>query len=119
MDLKSIKPGGDLDGIREKLGLEDKFVVLYSGTHGVAHGLQTFLEAAKTLKARKEIAFVLIGDGVEKELLKEQAARDKLDNVLFLDPVPKSEIADYILSSDVCAVLLKKIRAKIATDTRI
>jgi glycosyltransferase involved in cell wall biosynthesis len=109
VDIESIKPGAKAGVIRKKLGIEDKFVVLYAGTHGVAHGLSTLLEAAGKLKARKEIVFVMIGDGAEKELLKEQAARDKLDNVLFLDPVPKSEIADYIFAADTCVVLLKKL----------
>ncbi len=108
-DLDIFQPGERNNWVRAKHELGDKFVVTYVGAHGVANHLIQLLESAKKLKQYPEIVLMLVGDGMEKPMLKEKAARWKLDNVLFVDPVPKSVIADYISASDVCTAVLKKV----------
>lgn len=70
----------------------DKFVVGYAGTLGVANALQSLLEAAKTLKDEKNIAFVIVGHGKQKEELQEFSDKHALKNVIFINSVPKSQI---------------------------
>jgi len=95
--------------IRKKLRLNNKFIVLYAGAHGLANDLQTILLSAKILKDNKNIVFILIGDGKEKSNLVQMAKKLELENVLFLSPQPKSEIPKYIAASDVCVAILKPI----------
>ena len=88
--------------------LEDKFVVSFIGTHGMAHSLQTVFKAANLLKDEKQIVFMLVGDGVERDnLLKEKQALG-LENVLMLPQQPKEKIPELLAASDACMVLLKK-----------
>ena len=76
--------------------LKDKgrFVVGYFGGHAMSNALDTFLDVAKKVQTElPDVDFVLVGDGVEKPRLEERAKAEKLDNVYFLPPVHKEEIA--------------------------
>lgn len=94
--------------IREKLGWGDKKVFTYLGAHGVANDLMQVVEAAKAFGNESQVHFVLIGDGMQKKLLKEKAKEYQLINIEFIDSVPKHEVVDYINASDVCMAILKK-----------
>jgi len=97
----------DGNGIQEDLGLEDKFLVGYIGTHGMAHNLDFILDCAEEVSDEK-YHFMFIGDGAEKEKLVKQAREQNMENVTFVDPVPKEEVPDYLASVDVSLVPLKK-----------
>jgi glycosyltransferase involved in cell wall biosynthesis len=56
-----------------------------------------------------EIAFIFLGDGKEKPPLQKQAAGMGLTNVLFLPPVPKSEMAEALAGADACLAILKPL----------
>jgi hypothetical protein len=43
-------PQGDDGGVRGEFGLQDRFVVSYIGTVGLAHGLGTILQSAEQLR---------------------------------------------------------------------
>ncbi|MCK4782950.1 MAG: glycosyltransferase family 4 protein [Desulfobacteraceae bacterium] len=108
-DLDIIKPGPKNNWVREKYGFGNKFVVTYVGAHGRANALMQLIEAATLLKNRDpDVQIMLVGDGMEKPKLLEAAAEAGLDNVTFVDAVPKSQICDYINASDVCTAVLKK-----------
>jgi len=85
---------------------KQKFIVGYTGTLGIANALEYFIEAARILKDCRDILFVLVGDGGEKERLVNIAL--SLDNVLFLDAVTKSQIPNILKQFDVCFISLKK-----------
>ena len=58
----------DAAELRRELGFDDKFVVSYIGTMGMAHGLDTMLAAAWQLQhTNPEVAFLVVGEGAEKE----------------------------------------------------
>ena len=95
--------------VRRELEAEGKFVVSYIGTMGMAHGLETILEAAAQLRsANPEIVFLVLGEGAEKERIVASARELGLDNLRFIDQQPREKIPSYICASDVCLVLLKK-----------
>jgi lipopolysaccharide/colanic/teichoic acid biosynthesis glycosyltransferase/glycosyltransferase involved in cell wall biosynthesis len=78
------------------------FVVSYFGAHGLANGLGTVLAAARLLQQDPRGADVrirLVGEGPEKRLLERQTDAWGLDNVEFLDPVPKAQLAPLAQSS--------------------
>jgi glycosyltransferase involved in cell wall biosynthesis len=100
-------PHGAFDLVRE-LGLEGKFVVSYFGTHGMAHCLQTVLEAAKELREWKDIVFLLVGDGAERSRLVAMRDAMALSNVMMLDQQPKEKMPKLWSLSSVSLVLLKK-----------
>jgi len=89
--------------------LNDKFLVCYIGTMGMAHGLETLLDAAAQLQRQNSNAhFLLVGEGAEKERIKALAQSRGLANILFLDQQPREKIPAFISASDACLVLLKK-----------
>ena len=74
------------ENLRRSLGLESKFVLGYVGTHGMAHGLNTLLEAAKQFQNNDETGdfrILFLGDGVEKDALIKRAHELKLKNTIF------------------------------------
>jgi len=76
----------------------DAFVATFTGAHGAANGLGAVLDAASELRmlGRSDIFFVFIGDGKEKPALIERAHREKLDNCLFVNPMPKRALAQFL-----------------------
>lgn len=94
--------------LRVKLGWGDKKVFTYLGAHGVANDLIQVVEAAKAFKDEMQIHFVLIGDGMQKKILKRKASEYNLTNIEFIDSVPKHEVVNYIQASDICMAILKK-----------
>lgn len=112
-----IKNGASLDfydhthsdgGLRNELGLQGKFIAAYFGTHGMAHHLETVLEAADLLRTNDRIVFVLVGDGAERARLEQQLASTKLQNVLMLGQQPKAKMPALWAMCDVSLVLLRR-----------
>ncbi len=93
--------------LRQQLGIEDKFVIGYIGTHGMAHSLEFIVGAMAELKDRT-IHLQCVGDGARKAAIVEKASDLGVTNVSFLDPVPKSEVSQYIAALDAVLVPLRK-----------
>ena len=89
------------------------FVAIFSGTHGRANGLKHVLFAAEVLKVRKrnDIEIILIGDGSEKDSLQSLAQLRGLDNVKFLNPIPKHQLSKLFSEVDVGLQVLENIPA--------
>ena len=83
---------------------KDKFVVGYVGTIGIANALEYFLEAANKLKDNDKIHFVLVGKGGEKSNLQKYCSSNKLNNVTFIDPIPKIQVQGMLKLFDVCYI---------------
>ena len=109
VDLALFAGDADPRRLRARLGLEGKFVVSYVGTHGMAHGLETLLNAAAQLRSHGHIAFLLVGDGAERQRL--LALRDQLglSNVTMLEQQPKDRMPEIWALSDASLVLLRKL----------
>ncbi len=102
VDTETFAPQGQV-AARETLGWEPCFTVLYVGTHGLSHGLQTVLATAQLLQDQQpNISIVLVGDGEEKPALQAEAQRRQLQNVTFLDPIPHEQVPQLLAAADVC-----------------
>jgi glycosyltransferase involved in cell wall biosynthesis len=110
-DLCRFRPIPRDEALAARLGLTGKTVVGYVGTHGMAHALDTILRAAERLKrvpAARDMRFMFLGDGAEKTSLKTMAAESRLDNVVFVDSVPRSEVVRYWSLVDLALIHLKR-----------
>jgi glycosyltransferase involved in cell wall biosynthesis len=92
-------------------GLTGKFVCSYVGTIGMAHGLEVVIRAAKRLRCqgRDDIAFLLVGDGANREALAQMAQDEQVaDRVIFTGRLSKPEMPRVLASSDCCLVHLRR-----------
>jgi len=95
--------------LRVELGLEDKFVAIYGGIHGIAQGLETLIEAARLLEDEEDVQFVFVGEGPRKEALLALKERYGLTNLLMLPGQPLERMPAYLSMADVALVPLRKV----------
>jgi len=107
VDVEIYVPGPKPPHLVDRLGLGGKFVAGYVGTVGMAHGIGTLLAAAKQLRERPDISFVVVGAGAEQIALAEKSRREGLMNVIFVGAVSKEEVKDFWRLCDVAVVLLR------------
>ncbi len=108
VDLAFYAPRDDGGALATEFGVEGKFVAAYVGTHGMAHGLDTVLRAAERLRDDSRIAFLLAGDGAEREHLIQQRDHLRLGNVFIVGQQPKERMPGIWALTDVSLVLLRK-----------
>jgi glycosyltransferase involved in cell wall biosynthesis len=99
-------PAAGDNGVRARLGLEQRFVVTYAGLHGVAQDLSTALAAAEILKPHPRVQFLFVGEGPLKDALEAEARQRGLSSVTFHPQVPLEESVWFLNASDALLVPL-------------
>lgn len=95
---------------RDKYGFkQNDFICLYAGIIGMAQGLEVILESANKTKEERNIHYVLLGSGPEKEKLIALKEKMHLRNVHFLDGVSKSEMKFILKEVNAALIPLKKL----------
>lgn len=114
--IKVVKNGANLELYKPQaknqklicdLGLDNKFIIGYIGTHGMAHGLDFILHAAKN-SIDTSVHFLLIGAGAKRKELLELKNQLQLENVTMLESISKKEVVQYTSILDVGLVNLKR-----------
>lgn len=108
-ETSMFNPQADGSAFRHENHLEQFFIALYTGAHGLSNNLETVLETAHLLNDRQDIRIVLLGDGKQKHALMNQAQKMALSNVIFLPPIPKTGIPTALAAADACIAILKPI----------
>lgn len=111
VDLSHFAPQVKDSVLVQKFSLQGMFVAGYIGTHGMAHALETLLEAALTLQktpGAENVRLLFLGDGARKNNLEIQARLMELENVLFLESVSKDQVVRYWSLLDVSVIHLRK-----------
>jgi colanic acid biosynthesis glycosyl transferase WcaI len=105
VDLDQFAPMAPDHGLRQELGLQDKEIVLYAGTHGYAHGMERIMQAARVLQERRpQCQFVFVGNGSAKSVIIGQAKELGIQNVSFLDPVSPEQVR-RLFSIALCGIV--------------
>lgn len=97
------------DLFRSEHGLGGKFVAAYIGTHGMAHRLDTLLDAAERLADRDDIRFLLVGAGAERDNLLAERDRRGLTNVIMLEQQPRPAMPAIWGATDAAVIHLRRI----------
>ncbi len=110
VDRQTFSPREPDAAVPARHGLQGKRVCSYVGTIGMACGLDVVLRAARRLKeaGRRDIAFLLVGDGASRAELEAEARRSNLDNVVFTGRVAKEEVPGLLAASGACLIHLRK-----------
>ena len=105
--------GSKVDSWRPAQVRDTDLMAAFTGTHGMANGLDAVLNAAAELKRRQrdDIKLLLIGQGKLKAQLMARAEREGLDNVVFHDSVNKARLAGLMAATDVGMQILANVPA--------
>ena len=106
VDLEELVHNEPLQESIKKLIPQDKFIVGYTGTVGVANALESFCEAAQYLEEYEDIVFVIVGGGQNRDALAQKYANR--DNILFIDSIAKKEVQSMLALFDLCYIGLRK-----------
>ncbi len=107
-DTRSITPIDGVNQFRSRNGLENRFLVMYSGNLGLTQRLDQFVEAAGLLADDTQIVFAFVGRGSLRTALENQVMRSGLRNVRFFDYQPQEELADSLGAADLHLVPLTR-----------
>ena len=93
---------------REKHDLQDRFVIMYSGNHGLSTPVETMLAAAKQLEDTPQVQFLFVGGGVRKKMIDEAIASDRPTNVRSLPYQPREDLRFSLSSADLHLVSMEE-----------
>lgn len=97
----SVEPvAHDDNPFRKTHNLQGKRVLMYSGNHGIALPLKTFLDAAIRFKDDPRVVFMFIGDGVRKKEVEAAIKEHSLTNMLSLPYQPLSQLRFSLSAAD-------------------
>lgn len=103
------RPGRRDPKLLESLGIPaDAFVVIYTGLHGLMHGLNFVLDTACSLQD-ESVFFLFIGDGVRKPHLVRRAGDLNLSNTVFLEGQSEEALPAYLHCADAGLVTTRKM----------
>ncbi len=94
--------------LRRELGIEDKFVFLYSGNIGLMHHFEDILEAAKILEDRRDILFLFVGQGGRFAELESFQKRNGLSNLMIKPYFPRERLCESLSMGDAHLITLVK-----------
>ncbi|MGV3561142.1 glycosyltransferase family 4 protein [Larkinella arboricola] len=98
----------DRNGFRKEQGMEGFLWIVYAGAHGIANQLDQLVATAVLLQDQP-VRFLLIGDGMAKKTIRTEAERRSLQNIRFLDALPREVAFQYILASDVGIMTMQQL----------
>ncbi|MFB6231467.1 MAG: glycosyltransferase family 4 protein [Salinibacter sp.] len=105
--------------LRSDLGLEGKFVVMYSGNAGRAHRFEEVLAVMRRLDGHPEIEFVFVGEGPQKERIETFAETHDLSNFRYLPYFPREDLRYSLPMADVHLMTLREEMAGIAVPGKL
>ena len=108
-NAEPIEPSSE--NIKDFIKYRDKFKVIYIGAHGPANGLENVVNTATLLsKKSPDIHFFLVGDGIEKKKLIQKAKENNMDNITFLNAVPKLQVPSILQKADLLLICWRNLK---------
>jgi len=88
--------------IKRELGIESEFILIYIGRLVKEKGLFTLLKAFKEVKKNyKDLALLLVGDGILKNSLIGYVENNRIEDVYFTGTIPNKKLPKYYAISDI------------------
>ncbi|WP_176544931.1 glycosyltransferase family 4 protein [Priestia megaterium] len=86
---------------KEKYGLQDKFIIMYSGNLGLYYDLENLMNVIEKFKDREDVVFAFVGEGTIRENLVQYKEKNNLQNVTFIPYQDKSDLIYSLNAGDV------------------
>lgn len=104
VDVTDLREVAGINPFSKKHNIHNKFVISYAGNIGPAQGLECFIEAAIILKNKKEVMFLMMGDGILRKSFADKISLLSLENFILLPYQPYSLMNQVYSSSNLCLV---------------
>ena len=107
-DVRRIQPASrDANGVRARLGLQDRFIVEVLGNMGRTHALMPMLDAAAELLAgAPAVHFLFVGDGAQADRIRDESVRRALTNVTVVGSCEDDALSEYLAAANLSAIAL-------------
>ena len=99
-------------------GLEDKFIILYSGNIGYTHNVECLVDIAEYLRNDPSILFLIIGEGKKKEMIQDMVSKAQLTSFLFLTWQNKDVLPYSLSAADVAVITLNDDTAQASVPSK-
>ena len=93
---------------KHKYGLQDKFVIMYSGNIGLYYDLVNIMKIIHKFENNKDVVFAFVGAGSVLDELKDYQKKNKMSNVVFIPYQDKSDLVYSLNAGDVHFVVNAK-----------
>ncbi|MEE3256460.1 MAG: glycosyltransferase family 4 protein, partial [Actinomycetota bacterium] len=117
VDTEFLYPAERNNSYRRELGLTDEIIVMYAGNVGFSQPLELVVEAARQLRDRDDVMFVINGNGSRREHF-EVETKD-LPNVTFMDYQPRERLNEVLAAADIHLVPLQSEMGSISVPSKI
>ena len=113
VDRNAFKPTKKNKYLLQKYSLHNKFIVGYIGTHGLSQNLPFIIDCIHEFNQNRQesslqVHFLFVGEGAEKEKIKQKSEELNIFNITFIDQIKKEKMTDYLSLLDVSLVPLRK-----------
>src|SRR5262249_53527000 len=109
-DTRCLRPLDYDTELAARLGVRNRKVFTYAGTHAAYQGLDVVLDAAKLLQHRSDLVFLMVGDGPVRPQLIARAKREGLENVVFHPTIPLEAMPGLMSITRAALVVLRRLR---------
>ncbi|WP_435625418.1 glycosyltransferase family 4 protein [Flagellimonas sp.] len=96
------------ESVKAEYGLEHKFIVIFGGNMGKPQKLENIIQLAKNCTEIKDMMFLLIGSGTEKNKIETLIEEEDLANVRVINFMPKKDYNSILMASDIGLISLNE-----------
>jgi len=114
-----LPPSNGTNPLTRRLGLEERFIVMYSGNAGIVHDFGPIFEAMRLLRDDPKIFFLFVGDGPRRREVEAFARRECVHNFAYHDYFPRDFLRYSLSIADVHLISLRSQFVGISVPSKL
>lgn len=91
-----------------RYGLENKFIIIFGGNIGIPQKIENIISFAKECQKYPDVVFLIIGKGTQLISIRTLAEKKQLNNIHFLDFIPREEYKDILALGNIGLISLNE-----------
>lgn len=107
-DILPMVSENEMNELRKRENLTGKFVVIFGGNIGLPQKLENIVDLAIACKDEKDIIFLIMGKGNERQNLENLISSKNIDNLWLRDGLPQKDYMKWVQMADVGLISLSE-----------